>query len=129
MERTPDASSSLCVHAKKMTNFSSRQTVCKLFADSAAHVRSPIHTYAHLVYELFGLHQCTGLYVCQGTLYRVSFLSRNPDFERAIRTVYLRVGNYVSRQGNTGRIPIQRGMRRTVQGSMVSVEHECIRVS
>ncbi len=38
---------------KKPTNFGSQQTVCELFADGAAQVRSPIHTYAHLVCEPF----------------------------------------------------------------------------
>ncbi len=65
----------------------------------------------------------------QSAIYRVSFLSRNPDIERAVRTVYVRVGNYVSHQGNTGRIPTQRGMCRTIRGSTVFVEHECGRVS
>ncbi len=38
----------LCL-CKKWTNFGSQPMVCELFADSAAQVRNPIHTYAHLV--------------------------------------------------------------------------------
>ncbi len=47
--------------SKKPTNFSLRHTVCELFEYDAAHVRSPIHTYVHLVCEPFGSHACTGL--------------------------------------------------------------------
>ncbi len=39
----------LCLH-KTPTIFSLQQTVCELFTDgAAAHVRSSVHTYAHLV--------------------------------------------------------------------------------
>ncbi len=34
--------------------------VCELFAEGAAHVRSPGHIYAHLVCKPFGLHVYTG---------------------------------------------------------------------
>ncbi len=34
---------------KKTDKFWLRQTLCEPFADGAAHVSSPIHTYAHLV--------------------------------------------------------------------------------
>ncbi len=49
MERTPVHP----VRAKKLTNFGLQRTVCKPFADSAAQVRSPVRTYAHLVRKLF----------------------------------------------------------------------------
>ncbi len=41
---------------KKPINFSSQRTVYKPFADGAAQVRSPIHTYTHLVCERFANH-------------------------------------------------------------------------
>ncbi len=41
---------------KKPTNFGSQRTVCELFGDDAAQVRSPIHTYTHLVRERFANH-------------------------------------------------------------------------
>ncbi len=44
---------SLCLR-KKPTNFSSQQTVCEPFPDSAAQVPSPVHTYAHLIRAPFG---------------------------------------------------------------------------
>ncbi len=43
----------LFVFAQKPTNFGSRRTVCELFVDGAAQVRSLIHTYAYLVHEPF----------------------------------------------------------------------------
>ncbi len=43
---------SLCLR-KKWTNFDSHRMVCELFADGTAQVRSPVHTYAHLVWEPF----------------------------------------------------------------------------
>ncbi len=49
MERTPGASSSLCVRTKNLQIL----VHGKPFADGAAQVRSPIHTYAHLFWELF----------------------------------------------------------------------------
>ncbi len=55
-QRTPGAwrriQFSSCLR-KKPTNFGSRWTVCELFADGAAQVRSPIHRYAHLVHKPF----------------------------------------------------------------------------
>ncbi len=55
-QRTPNAwrciQFSLC-SCKKPTNFSLRWMVCELFANGAAQVRSPIHTYGHLVREQF----------------------------------------------------------------------------
>ncbi len=56
-QRTPNAwgriQFSLSLH-KKLTNFGSQRAVCKLFADGAAQVCSPIQTYEHLVREPFG---------------------------------------------------------------------------
>ncbi len=49
MERTPGASSSLCVHAKNCQIL----VRGKPFGDGAARVRSPVHTYAHLVHKPF----------------------------------------------------------------------------
>ncbi len=51
-QRTPGTSSSLCVHAKKRTNIGLWRMVCEPFANGAAQVHSPVHTYAHLVHEL-----------------------------------------------------------------------------
>ncbi len=55
-QRTPGAwrriQFSLCSH-KKPTNFGLRRMVWEPFADSAAQVHSPIHTYTHLVREPF----------------------------------------------------------------------------
>ncbi len=45
---------SLCSR-KEPTNFSSQWTVCEPFAEDAAQVRSPVHTYLHLVREWFSL--------------------------------------------------------------------------
>ncbi len=41
------------VFAQKPTNFGSWWTVWKLFTDGAAHVGSPVHTYAHFVHKPF----------------------------------------------------------------------------
>ncbi len=74
--RKPEASKGhlahlvLFVFAQKPTNFGLWRTVCEPFADCAAQVRSPIHTYAHLVGGPFGvlmyvyevLYVCTDLY-------------------------------------------------------------------
>ncbi len=38
---------------KKPTNFGLRRMVCEPFADGSAQVRSPIHTYVHLVRKPF----------------------------------------------------------------------------
>ncbi len=52
MEDTRRIQFSLCSR-KKPTNFGSQRMVCEPFADGAAQVRSPVHTYAHLVREPF----------------------------------------------------------------------------
>ncbi len=41
------------VFAQKLTNFGLWQTVCELFTNGAAQVRSPIYTYTHLVCKPF----------------------------------------------------------------------------
>ncbi len=55
-QRTPNARGRiqfpLCSR-KKLTNFGLWRTVCKSFVDCAAQVRSPVHTYSHLVCEPF----------------------------------------------------------------------------
>ncbi len=43
----------LFVFAQKPTNFSSQRRVYESFVDSIAQIRSPIHTYTHLVREPF----------------------------------------------------------------------------
>ncbi len=57
----------LFVFAQKPTNFGSWQMVRIPFADGAAHVRSPIHTYTLLVHKLFvnGLvRKCVPAFTC-----------------------------------------------------------------
>ncbi len=55
---------SLCSR-KKLTNFSSRQTVCEPFVDGAAQVCSPIHKYSHLVCKPFDTLVYMRLYLMQ----------------------------------------------------------------
>ncbi len=64
MEKTPGTSSSLCVRAKKPTNFGLWRMVCKPFVDNTAQVRSPVHTYAHLVRKPFASGLRTILRTC-----------------------------------------------------------------
>ncbi len=61
---------SLCSR-KKPTNFSSWRIVCEPFTDGAAQIRSPIHTYAHLIREWFVNHSAR---LCVwGFRFRVAF--------------------------------------------------------
>ncbi len=92
LRRTQDTrrNSFLLCLSKTPTNFGSWRIVCEPFADVAAHICSPDHTCAHLVWEPFGSHACTRP---KSTFTRETQIAAtcvvNTDFVRALIRVFI----------------------------------------